>query len=194
MFAAALMLVATAAVSTVKAEAKVGAAAPAFSLTDQDGKTVSLADLKGKIVVLEWFNEECPYVVKHYKEGHMNALANQYKDKDVVWIAINSTKGKDDAKNKDIAGKWSIERPILNDAKGEIGKAYGAKTTPHMFVINAEGNVAYKGAIDDNSDSDTSSIASSTNHVKKALDETLAGTAVSTSETKPYGCSVKYAK
>jgi peroxiredoxin len=194
LFAAALMLLATTATSTVRAEAKVGDAAPAFSLTDQDGKTVSLADFAGKVVVLEWINDQCPYVQKHYKEGHMNNLAAQYKDKGVVWLAINSTSSTSDEKNKAIASKWSITRPILNDASGATGKAYGAKTTPHMYVIGTDGKLAYKGAIDSNNDSETSSIASATNYVAKALDETLAGTAVSTPETKPYGCSVKYAK
>jgi peroxiredoxin len=194
LFAAALMLLATTATSTVRAEAKVGDAAPAFSLTDQDGKTVSLADFAGKVVVLEWINDQCPYVQKHYNEGHMNNLAAQYKDKGVVWLAINSTSSTSDEKNKAIASKWSITRPILNDASGATGKAYGAKTTPHMYVIGTDGKLAYKGAIDSNNDSETSSIASATNYVAKALDETLAGTAVSTPETKPYGCSVKYAK
>jgi peroxiredoxin len=194
LFAAALMLLATTVTSTVRAEAKVGDAAPAFSLTDQDGKTVSLADFAGKVVVLEWFNDQCPYVQKHYKEGHMNNLAAQYKDKGVVWLAINSTSSTSNEKNKAIASKWSVSRPILNDASGATGKAYGARTTPHMYVIGTDGKLAYKGAIDSNNDSETSSIASATNYVARALDETLAGTAVSTPETKPYGCSVKYAK
>lgn len=194
LLAAAFMLVATALTTTLRAEAKVGEAAPAFSLTDQEGKAVTLADFAGKVVVLEWFNDGCPYVQKHYKEGHMNNLAAQYKEKGVVWIAVNSTNTTTNEKNKAIATKWTINRSILNDASGATGKAYGAKTTPDMFVIGTDGKIAYKGAIDSTSDSETSSIAASTNYVAKALDETLAKTAVSTPETKPYGCSVKYAK
>ena len=175
-----------------RAEAKVGEAAPSFSLQDQNGKTVSLEDFKGKVVVLEWFNDECPFVVKHYKTGNMNSVASKYAGKDVVWIAINSTKTTTNEKNKEIAGKWSIDRPILNDADGTTGKAYDAKTTPDMFVIGKDGKLLYKGAIDSVKDTETDSIAGATNYVAKALDEILADTAVSQPETKPYGCSVKY--
>lgn len=176
------------------AKAAVGSPAPAFTLQDQNGRSHSLADFSGKIVVLEWFNNECPYVVKHYKGGHMNEVAKKYSDKGVVWLAINTTKGKSNEDNKKIAGDWKIDRPILNDASGEVGHQYGAKTTPHMYIINKDGNLAYIGAIDSNSSSNTDDISSSTNYVVKALDELLAGKTVSTSETKPYGCSVKYAK
>jgi peroxiredoxin len=172
----------------------VGQPAPAFSLQDQDGKTVSLADHKGKVVVLEWFNDECPFVVKHYKEGHMNKLAAKYADKDVVWLAINTTGSHDNAHNKAIAGKWNIDRPILNDQSGETGKAYGATNTPHMYVIDKNGVVAYAGAIDSNRSSNTEDIEGATNYVAKALDEVLAGSNVSQPETKAYGCTVKYPK
>ncbi len=189
----ALALMATASFTGfASAEAKVGEAAPAFSLQDQDGKAVSLDEHKGKVVVLEWFNEECPFVVKHYKTGNMNALAAKYAEKDVVWIAVNSSNFTTNDKNKAIAEKWSIKHPILNDANGATGKAYDAKTTPDMFIINKDGKVAYKGAIDSIKDSDSESIAKATNYVAKALDEVLADTAVSQAETKPYGCSVKY--
>jgi peroxiredoxin len=177
-----------------RGEAKVGAAAPAFSLQDQSGKSVSLADFKGKIVVLEWFNNECPYVVKHYKLGSMNALASKYAEKGVVWLAINSTKGKTNADNAAIAESWSIKRPILNDADGATGRAYGATRTPQMYIINAEGNIAYMGAIDSDTSSDPSKVEGATNYVAAALDELLAGKTVSRPETKPYGCTVKYAK
>lgn len=177
-----------------RGEVKVGQAAPAFSLQDQAGKVISLADYKGKIVVLEWFNNECPFVVKHYKLGSMNALASKYTDKGVVWLAINSTKGKTNADNAAIAESWSIKRPILNDAEGTTGRAYGATRTPHMFVINAEGNVVYMGAIDSDTTSDPSKVEGATNYVAAALDELLEGKAVSKPETKPYGCTVKYAK
>jgi peroxiredoxin len=174
--------------------AGLGQPAPSFALTDQDGKTVNLSELRGKVVVVEWFNNECPYVVKHYKAGHMNALAAKYAGQGVTWLAINSTSGKDNTSNKAIAGEWKIDRPILNDATGATGKAYGARTTPHMFVINKDGIVVYKGAIDSNGSSDTKDIEGATNHVAAALDEVLAGKAVSVPETRPYGCSVKYAK
>lgn len=171
----------------------IGQPAPLFSLQDQDGKTVNLADYKDKVVVLEWFNNECPYVVKFYKEGHMNQWAEAYAGKGVVWLAINSTKGKTNADNKAVAGEWNVNRPILNDATGDTGKAYGATNTPQMFVIN-KGQIAYMGAIDNNRSSNTADIAGAKNYVAKALDEVLAGQSVSEPETKAYGCSVKYAK
>jgi len=180
--------------SEARAQAKVGEPAPAFTLQDQDGQPVMLESFKGKTVVLEWFNNECPYVQKFYTGGDMNRLAEEYASRDVVWLAVNSTKSKDNAANKAIAGEWKIARPILNDATGVTGKAYGAKTTPHMYVINPQGTLVYAGAIDDKKSAETSDIATSKNYVRAALDETLAGKTVSTAETKAYGCSVKYAK
>ncbi len=177
-----------------KTGAQVGAAAPAFTLEDQSGQSHNLSDFAGKVVVLEWFNDGCPFVVKHYKEGHMNKLADKYEEKGVVWLAINSTSGTDNDHNKQIAKKWKIDRPILNDAAGAAGHAYGATNTPHMFVIDKEGKVAYMGAIDDNDDADTAVIADSKNHVAAALDAVLAGEKIQTPQTKPYGCTVKYAE
>lgn len=173
---------------------KPGDMAPAFSLQDQNGATVSLNELKGKIVVLEWFNNECPFVQKFYKGGHMNQWASTYMGKDVVWLAINSTSGKTIADDKAIATEWKIDRPILSDASGEIGKAYGSKNTPTMYIIDKDGKLAYRGAIDSNSDSSTDSISSSKNYVAQALNEMLAGKPVSEPMTKAYGCSVKYGK
>lgn len=173
-------------------KAELGQPAPAFSLQDQSGKTVSLSDYAGKVVVLEWFNEQCPFVVKHYKTGNMNNLASKYAEQDVVWLAINTTQGKTNEDNAAIAKEWNIERPILNDSKGEVGQSYGATNTPHMFVIDKAGNLAYMGAIDDRPTANPDDIPSSTNHVAKALDEVLAGKEVSTPKTKAYGCSVKY--
>jgi peroxiredoxin len=180
-----------------KAEKKslIGQPAPAFSLQDQNGQTVSLDDYKGKLVVLEWFNDECPFVVKHYQQGHMQKLAKQYAEKDVVWLAINTTKSHDAAHNKEVAGKWNIDRPILDDSKEQtVGKAYGATNTPHMYVIDKNGTIAYAGAIDSNRSSDTKDIEGATNYVAKALDELLSGSNVSQPETKAYGCTVKYSK
>lgn len=194
LFTLAVFTVSQLTASQPAATAAIGKPAPAWTLQDQDGKTHSLADFKGKIVVLEWFNNECPFVVKFYREGHMNRLAAQYAEKGVVWLAINSTNWHDNDHNRKIAKEWNINRPILNDSKGEVGRAYGARTTPHMFIINAEGVLVYAGAIDSNSSSNTADISGATNFVAKALDELLAGKPVSQPETRAYGCSVKYAK
>ena len=170
-----------------------GQQAPNFTLSDQDGKSHTLADLKGKVVVLEWFNEECPFVVKQYREGHMNTLADRYEEKGVVWLAIDTTQMTSED-NKKISEKWKIDRPILNDSDGTVGKAYEAKNTPQMFIIDKEGKIAYNGAIDSIKSAKTEDIAKAENYVAKALDELLAGETVSTPETKPYGCVVKYGK
>ena len=175
------------------AHATIGQPAPAFSLQDQDGKTVNLSDLKGKTVVLEWFNQGCPYVVRHYeKTDTMNKTAAKYPD--VVWLRINTTKGKDAAANKATAGQWGIKTPILSDTTTAVAKAYGAKTTPQMFIIDKEGTLVYNGAIDDDPSADGEKGDKATNYVAKALDEIGKGSTVTTSETKPYGCGVKYAK
>ena len=173
--------------------AKIGKPAPAFELQDQNGKTVTLAEQKGKIVVLEWFNNECPFVVRHYeKDKTMATLSDKYSSKDVVWLAINSTSGKKGDDNKKIAGDWSIKYPILSDSDGKVGKAYGAKSTPHMFIIDKEGNLAYAGGIDNDPEGDKGD--KRVNYVEKALDELLDGKPVSEAQTKQYGCGVKYAK
>lgn len=189
-----LLAVSQLSASQPAASAAIGQPAPAWTLEDQDGNTHSLADFKGKIVVLEWFNNECPFVVKFYREGHMNRLAARYMDKGVVWLAVNSTNWHNNEHNRKIAQEWNIQRPILNDSKGDVGRAYGARTTPHMYIINAEGVLVYAGAIDSNPSSNTADIDGATNFVAKALDELLAGKPVSQPETRPYGCSVKYAK
>lgn len=173
-----------------KAVAKVGEKAPGFTLKDQNGNDVSLSDFAGKIVVLEWFNNECPFVVKHYKNGNMNSLAARYADKDVVWLAIDSTSSHNAETAKKIAEEWKIDRPILNDSAGTVGKLYGATNTPHMYIIDREGKLVYKGAID--SDSGRKENPNATNYVANALDELLQGKPVSQSETKAYGCTVKY--
>jgi peroxiredoxin len=174
-----------------KSGPKPGDAAPGFSLQDQNGQTVSLDQLKGKVVVLEWFNNECPFVQKFYKGGHMNQWASSYAGKDVVWLAINSTNGKTNADNKAIAGEWKMDRLILNDSTGQVGHAYGSKNTPTMYVIDKDGKIAYRGAIDNGNPS--SSVDGAKNYVAQALDELMAGKPVSEPLTKAYGCSVKYA-
>jgi peroxiredoxin len=172
------------------ATAKVGQPAPAFSLPDQHGKTVSLSDFKGKLVVLEWFNDECPVVVRHYDGNAMNNLAAKYKDKDVIWLAINSSKHHNVDHNKKAAETLKINRPILDDHSGKVGHAYGATNTPGMYVINKDGVLAYMGAIDDNKSG--SKKEGVKNYVSQALDELLAGKSVSEPMTQQYGCTVKY--
>ena len=176
------------------ATAKIGEAAPNFSLQDQDGKTHSLSDYKGKLVVLEWFNDKCPYVVKHYSGGHMNALAKKYAEKDVVWLAINTTPGRSQEDNKAIASEWKMEHPILSDTTSEVARAYQSKATPTMYIIDKEGKLLYMGAIDSDNSADPKKVEGATNYVAKALDEILAGKEVSEPQTKAYGCAVKYSK
>lgn len=175
-----------------KKGAMVGAEAPDFTLTDTDGNAHTLADLKGKVVVLEWFNPTCPYVVKHHeKHPTMKTTYAKYKDQDVVWLAINSgaegKKGSSQEENVAAKAKWGIEYPVLLDADGSVGKSYGARTTPHMYIINAEGVLVYAGAIDN----DRRKLGD-VNYVDKALGEVLAGKDVTDATSKPYGCSVKY--
>ena len=170
---------------------KPGDDAPAFSLQDQDGKTVSLSDFKGKTVVLEWFNDGCPFVQRLYKAKEMNDTADKYKDKDVVWLAINSTSGKKSADNKSAAETMGVDHPILADTDSTVAKAYGAKSTPHMFIIDKDGKIAYTGAIDNDPQGDKSD---KVNYVDKALTEMLAGKPVSEPQTASYGCGVHYSR
>jgi peroxiredoxin len=171
---------------------EVGSKAPDFTLTNYDGKTVNLTDYKGKIVVLEWFNYECPFVRYHYEKAHtMTELPNEYKDKGVVWLAINSTKHLTTEGDKEFAEKFKLDYPILDDRTGKVGHLYGARTTPHMFIVDAKGNIAYDGAIDNSPMGKEENVI---NYVDKALTELTAGKEVSTPHTKPYGCSVKYAE
>lgn len=177
--------------------AKVGSKAPDFTLTDASGQEQSLSSYtgKGQVVVLEWFNAGCPFVVRHHeKYDTMADLAAKYKGK-VTWLAINSSaSGKEGfGMDQEAMKKWSIAYPILIDADGGVGHMYGAKTTPHMFIIDAKGTLVYAGAID-NDPGDKKSPTEKVNYVAKALDEVLAGKPVTESETKSYGCSVKYAK
>jgi len=173
-------------------KAVVGQPAPLFSLQDQDGKTVSLADQAGKIVVLEWVNPNCPFVQRHYTAKTFQTMVNEYSGKGVVYLAINTTHDATNAFNKEWIAKNSLSYPILNDADGVVGHAYDAKTTPEMFIIGRHGKLLYKGGIDNDKDGDKG--AGKINYVSKALDEILAGKAVSTPETASYGCSVKFAK
>jgi peroxiredoxin len=176
----------------------VGSKAPDFSTADSKGKTQSLAEYKGKFVVLEWFNPECPFVKKHYGSGNMQKLQQEYTGKGVVWLTIDSsapgTDGNISAEQAEniVSGWKGHQTAMLLDPDGKVGRAYGAKNTPQMFVINPDGKVVYEGAIDSKSTPNPADIPLSTNYVKQALDEALAGKPVSTANTRPYGCSVKY--
>ena len=175
-------------------EPAAGKTAPAFTLNSFDGTAISLSDYKGKIVVLEWLNYECPYVRYHYeKKNTMIELADKYKAENVIWLAVNSTKHLTPETDKEFADKHELDYPILSDSSAVVGLAYGAKTTPHMFIIDTEGNIAYDGAIDNSPLGIPPEGEELINYVDKALTELIGGKAVSTSKTKPYGCSVKYA-
>lgn len=180
------------------AAVKVGEPAPNFSLAGADGQTHALADYKGKTVVLEWTNAECPFVKKHYSGGNMQSLQKTYTGKDVVWLSIiSSAPGKQGhvdaaAASKIVKEKSAAPTQVLLDAKGEVGRLYEAKTTPHLFIIDKSGKLAYAGGIDSEPSADPADIATATPYVKNALDELLAGKTVTTSVTKPYGCSIKY--
>ncbi len=163
--------------------------APNFTLDDQDGRAVSLADYTGKIVVLEWTNYDCPFVQRHAKAGTMRELAEKYKAQGIVWLAVNSTKSATREKDRDWIASNRLPYPILEDFNGKVGHAYGALTTPHMFVINAKGRIVYQGAIDDDR---RMSGKATVNFVDQALSALTAGKAITVDRTQPYGCSVKY--
>src|SRR5687767_14864307 len=167
----------------------IGDAAPNFTLKDQDGNDVNLADLKGKFVVLEWLNPGCPFVKRLYDEKAFQALYDKYSGKDVAYFAIQSGSGTTPEKLKKFAEENGIKYKLLADTDAAVAKSLGAKTTPHMFVVDKEGKLAYRGAIDD--DPDGKKKEGRTNYVSKALDELFAGQPVSIPETKSYGCGVK---
>lgn len=191
-FAAALLLA-----SSVFAQAP-GAPAPAFSLTDTSGKTVQLSDYRGKYVVLEWTNPECPFVRKHYNSGNMQDLQKQWGARDVVWLSINSTNSanteyKTPAQMAQwLEGKGASPKAALIDGTSATGRAYAARTTPHMFVINPAGTVIYNGAIDDRRTTNLADAKLAHNYVRAALTEAMDGRPVTVATTSPYGCSVKY--
>ena len=176
-----------------------GEKAPDFSEVDAAGETRSLQDYQGQWLVLEWFNKDCPYVRKHYGSGNMQALQEKYTDKGISWLTvISSAKGKqgylEPAQAQEVAASHDLNAsaPFLLDSDGSMGRAYGAKTTPHMFIINPEGVVVYAGAIDDNDSANPAVIQKSSNYVATALDAALAGNAIQVASSRAYGCSVKY--
>ncbi len=179
--------------SALFAKVENGADAAAFSLPGHDGKTHSLADAKGKFVVLEWTNPGCPFVKKHYDKGDMQKLQKTYTGKGVVWFTIATGKSPLTAATASgYVSEKGLGSTVLLDADGAVAKAYSAKSTPHLFVINPEGKVIYQGAIDSNNSSDQADIAGATNYVAAALDAAMAGKTVAKAKSDPYGCGVKY--
>ena len=179
-------------------QAKLNESAPEFKLTDSDGSEHSLSDFKGKIVVLEWINYDCPFVKKHYDSKNMQSLQKKYIERHIIWLAIcSSNKGKQGNFSVEEINKRTSERgakftAYLIDEDGTVGKMYGAKTTPHMYVIDKSGMLVYAGGIDDKASADVDDIEAAKNYVSSALDELLGGSKVSVQSSTPYGCSVKY--
>lgn len=177
---------------------KIGDPAPGFTAVDSNGKQRSLADYKGKFVVLEWHNQGCPYTKKHYESGNMQHLQKEWTDKGVVWLTvISSAPGTQGfvtpAQENDYVKTMSaVPTAVLMDPGGTLGHLYAAKTTPHMFIIDPTGTLIYNGAIDDHPTSDKADIANSKNYVSAALGESMSGKPVTDATTRPYGCSVKY--
>lgn len=192
---AALMFLAPAAPS--HASANLGQPAPGFVLKDISGKAVQLSEFKGKTVVLEWHNPGCPFVQKHYDSGNMPGLQKKYAA-DVVWLAINSTHpGHSDHRDAAGYGRYMKEKgaervPYLLDPDGKAGMAYGARTTPHMYIIDKAGTLVYAGGIDSIRSASAADIPKAVNYVALALDEIKAGKPISQASSTPYGCSVKY--
>lgn len=183
------------------ASAVVGQNAPDFSALDANGKAHKLSDFKGKFVVLEWVNPGCPFVRKHYsgdKTGNMQTLQKEFTSKGVVWLSVNSTEQQSfDYLAPAKLTAWANEKQAspsatLIDESGKIGQLYAAKTTPHMYIVNPQGQLAYAGAIDSIASSRVDDIKTATNYVRQGLNEALSGKAISVSASRPYGCSVKY--
>jgi peroxiredoxin len=184
--------------TTSKANVQTGNLAPGFTATDSNGKEHSLAAYKGKTVILEWTNHECPYTVKHYVTGNMQELQKSATGDGAVWLTVVSSKpGSQGHVNGLEANKLTDDRKavptaVLLDPKGGLGKLFGASTTPHMYIIDKAGMLVYAGAIDDNSSSSQSSVKGARNYVREALSAMAAGKPIQTASTRPYGCSVKY--
>jgi len=194
LFALPALLLAAAA----QAAPAVGQPAPGFALKDATGRTVRLSDYRGKYVVLEWTNPGCPYVRKHYDSGNMAATQQDALARGAVWLSINSTeKASGDYLEPAKLAAWQKERRVqptatLMDEEGTTGKAYGARTTPHMYIVDPQGRLAYAGGIDSVPSSNPADIGRATNYVKQAVAEATAGKPISAATTRPYGCSIKY--
>ena len=193
------LITSTAAAEDISAPT-IGETAPGFTGTNSNGETVSLSDFDGKTVVLEWTNDGCPFVKKHYAEPrkNMQGMQTDAGDDDIVWLSIiSSAPGKQGhvdgaGANELTTSRGAAPTHVILDPSGDIGRLYKAKTTPHMFVIEGDQSLAYMGAIDSNSSANPADIDTATNYVTAALDAVEAGTPVETTSTKPYGCSVKY--
>ncbi|NOV29728.1 thioredoxin family protein [Methylomonas sp. ZR1] len=185
--------------AAAKAEPVVGQPAPAFSAAAAEGGTLSLAALRGKTVILEWTNADCPFVQKHYQSGNIPNLQKQAQSQNIVWLQIiSSAPGKQGFVDAATAKKLNQERNAtpantLFDADGAVGKLYGATNTPHLFIIDPNGVLLYKGGIDSIASADQADIATAENYISSALKELAAGKPISKAVTKPYGCTVKYA-
>jgi AhpC/TSA family len=185
--------------ATAHAAPQVGKPAPEFSAVDSNGKTVKLSDFRGKIVVLEWTNDGCPYVKKHYGSGNMQSLQRDAAAKGAVWLSIISSapgmQGYVDgaAANALTKSRSAAPTAVLLDPEGAIGHLYEARTTPHMFIVNKDGTLAYMGGIDDKPTSNPDDIKGAKNYVRAALEDVAAGKPAGEAVTRPYGCSVKYA-
>ena len=181
-----------------RAEVQVGSTAPDFSLSDTHGRTHRLSDYRGKVVVLEWYNPDCPFVGKHYRSGNMQQLQKEYTAKGVIWLTVDSSAPGEqgnypvDTLNQ-ISNKVGAARTaLLLDPNGKVGHLYGAKTTPDMYIIDPKGSLVYRGAIDNKRSTNEADVKTATNYVRQALDAVLAGKQVAVPATQPYGCSVKY--
>ncbi len=198
MFKVLAFTAAVALAAPVLANPVVGQAAPAFKVTDSNGKSRSLSEFKGKTVVLEWTNAECPFVKKHYA-GNMQALQKSAAKDGVVWLTVNSgapgKQGQVDGAgaNAIVKAKGAAPAAYLLDTSGTVGRAYAAKTTPHMYIVDPAGKLVYQGGIDDKPTADVADIKGAKNYVTAALADMKAKRAVAVSSSKPYGCSVKYA-
>jgi peroxiredoxin len=182
----------------IAASPEVGKPAPDFSGVDTSGKSWSLGELKGRLVILEWTNHDCPYVRKHYESGNMQALQKEAADAGYVWLSvISSAPGKQGHVSASEADELTRSRgaapaAVLLDDQGDIGRAYGARTTPHMYLIDQEGILRYMGGIDDIRSTDPADVPKARNHVRAAMADIAAGRSVAAAVTPPYGCSVKY--
>ena len=198
LFCAATIVTLSASAQPAIAQAGIGNPAPAFTLTDSNGRTVSLAEYKGKTVVLEWTNHECPYVGKHYRGNNMQALQKKWTGQGVVWLSvISSAPGQDGYVSPQQANKLTADRgatptAVLFDPTGKVGREYSARTTPHMYVVNGDGVLVYMGGIDDQPSARLEDLKIAKNFVDNALNEISQGKPVSVASSRAYGCSVKY--